>query len=136
VIGKTLGKLIKKEHLEKTHSFFEKYGGKTIVIARFVPIVRTLAPFVAGIGKMSYLKFAVYNIFGGILWVSSLVLAGYYFGNIGIVKDNFSLVVLGIIFVSMLPGVIEYIRYRFVKKQNKIVSEGIEKDEDMLDFNA
>jgi membrane-associated protein len=120
VINKTLGKFIKKEHLDKTHSFYEKYGGKTIIIARFVPIVRTLAPFVAGIGKMSYLKFAFYNILGGILWVSSLVLAGYYFGNIPVIKENFTLVVLGIIFVSVLPGIIGYLRYRFGKRRGSI----------------
>jgi membrane-associated protein len=120
VLGKALGKFIKKEHIEKTHSFYEKYGGKTIVIARFVPIVRTLAPFVAGIGKMSYLKFAIYNVCGGILWVCSLVAAGFYFGNIPVIKDSFSLVVLGIIFVSILPGIIEYLRYRFGKRRGII----------------
>ena len=117
IINGRLGRFIKKKHLEKTHSFYEKYGGKTIVIARFVPIVRTLAPFVAGIGRMSYLKFAVYNIFGAILWVCSLVLSGYYFGNIPIIKENFSLVVLGIVFVSILPGIIEYFRH-LLKKRN------------------
>ncbi|MFH1258535.1 MAG: DedA family protein [Elusimicrobiota bacterium] len=119
VINKTLGKFIKKEHLDRTHSFYEKYGGKTIVIARFVPIVRTFAPFVAGIGKMSYMKFAIYNVLGGILWVSSIVLAGYYFGNIRMIKENFSLIALGIIFVSILPFIIEYLRYRLGKKTNK-----------------
>jgi membrane-associated protein len=110
------GRFIKKEHLEKTHGFYEKYGGKTIIIARFVPIVRTLAPFVAGIGKMSYMKFALYNVVGGVLWVGLLVYAGYYFGAIPIIKENFSLVVIAIIFISLLPGVIEYVRYKMARK--------------------
>lgn len=116
IISGRLGKFIQTKHLEKTHNFYEKYGAKTIVIARFVPIVRTLAPFVAGIGKMSYLKFATYNILGAILWVGSLVLSGYYFGSIPLIKDNFSLVILGIVFVSLLPGIIEYLRYIYKKK--------------------
>ncbi len=106
------GRLIKPEHIERTHAFFEKYGGKTIVIARFVPIVRTFAPFVAGLGKMSYPRFLAYNVSGGILWVVSLTLAGYYFGNLPIVKDNLSLVVIGIIIASIMPGVVEYLRHR------------------------
>ena len=114
--NKILGKFIKKKHLEKTHGFFEKYGGKTIIIARFVPIVRTVAPFVAGIGKMGYIKFSIYNVFSGILWVSSLVLIGYYFGNIHIIKENFSTVILAIIVISILPGIIEYLRYRLQEK--------------------
>lgn len=119
VLDKTFGKFIKKEHLDKTHAFYEKYGGKTIIMARFIPIVRTLAPFVAGIGKMSYFKFAVYNVTGGILWVSSLVLAGFYFGNIPIIRENFTLVVLGIIFVSIIPGMIGYLRYLIQKRCDK-----------------
>ena len=119
IINKTLGRFIKKKHLEQTHRFYEKYGGKTIIVARFVPIVRTLAPFVAGIGNMSYLKFALYNVLGGILWVGSLVLAGYYFGNIRIIKENFSLVVLGIIFISILPGIIQYALYLIKTKKDK-----------------
>ena len=122
VMHKTLGRFIKKKHLKRTHEFYEKYGGKTIVIARFVPIVRTLAPFVAGIGKMSYMKFAIYNVLGGILWVSSLVLTGYYFGNIPIIKENFSLAILGIVFISLLPGLIEYLRYLLQKKDDKAES--------------
>jgi len=106
------GKLIKKEHIDRTHAFFEKYGGKTIIIARFVPIIRTFAPFVAGIGSMNYARFLAYNVIGGLLWVAICVGAGYLFGNHPFVKKNFSLVVLAIIFISILPAVIEYIRHR------------------------
>jgi membrane-associated protein len=100
------------EHLRKTHEFYEKYGGKTIIIARFVPIIRTFAPFVAGIGAMSYARFLLYNVAGGILWVGVCVFAGYFFGNLPIVKKNFSLVILGIIVVSIMPAVVEYLRHR------------------------
>ena len=103
-------RIFRKEYLDKTHHFYEKYGGKTIIIARFVPIVRTFAPFVAGVGAMTYLKFLAYNIAGGILWIFSITLAGYYFGNIPIVKNNFTIVIIAIVFISVLPGVIEYIR--------------------------
>lgn len=101
---------IRKEHLDQTHAFFERYGNKTIVLARFVPIVRTFAPFVAGIGKMSYRQFGLYNIVGGCTWVLSCTIAGFLFGNIPIVKNNFSLVVLGIVGVSALPIVWEAAR--------------------------
>ena len=103
-------RLLNPKHLERTHEFFEKYGGKAVVLARFVPIVRTFIPFVAGAGSMTYSKFAFYNITGGALWVGSCVGAGYMFGNIPIIKDNFELVILGIIFVSILPMIIEAIR--------------------------
>jgi membrane-associated protein len=105
-------RFLKKEYLDRTHQFYEKYGGKTIIIARFVPIVRTFAPFVAGIGSMSYGRFIIYNIVGGILWVAICLFAGYIFGNIPVVKQNFSLVILAIVFVSILPGLIEFIRQR------------------------
>ena len=101
-----------KQHLERTHQFYEKYGGKTIIIARFVPIIRTFAPFVAGIGSMTYRKFLAYNVIGGILWVYSLTLAGYFFGNIPLVRKNFSLVIMAIVVISVMPGVIEYLRQR------------------------
>lgn len=105
-------RLIKPEHLERTHEFYERYGGKTIVIARFVPIVRTLAPFVAGLGRMSYWRFMSYNVAGGILWVVLCTVAGYLFGNLPFVRDNFSLVVLAIIGVSLLPAIFEIWRER------------------------
>jgi membrane-associated protein len=98
--------------LDRTHKFYERYGGKTIVLARFVPIVRTFAPFLAGVGEMSYLRFASYNVVGAIVWSSLFVLAGYFFGNIPVVKSNFTLVILGIIFVSLLPAVFEAWRAR------------------------
>lgn len=103
---------IRKEHLDQTHAFFERYGNKTIVLARFVPIVRTFAPFVAGIGQMSYRQFGIYNIVGGCVWVLSCTCAGYFFGSREIVKDNFPLVVLGIVGVSVLPMVWEFVRAR------------------------
>ena len=105
-------RFLKKEYLDRTHEFYERYGGKTIVIARFVPIVRTFAPFVAGVGSMGYRRFIVYNVAGGLLWVAACLSGGYLFGNIPFVKRNFSLVILAIIFVSILPGLIEYLRHR------------------------
>ncbi len=120
-VGKFLGpkifkkekiKFLKKEHLDKTHRFYEKYGGKTIIIARFVPIVRTFAPFVAGIGSMTYWKFISYNIIGGIVWVAIFTFGGYFFGNLPFIKNNFSLVALVIILISVIPIAIELIRNR------------------------
>jgi len=105
-------KFLKREHLDKTHQFYEKHGGKTIIIARFVPIIRTFAPFVAGIGSMTYAKFLSYNFLGGILWVGLFIFGGYYFGNLPFVKSNFSAVILAIVIISVLPGVIEYLRNR------------------------
>jgi len=99
-----------REHLEQTHRFYEKYGGKTIVIARFMPIVRTFAPFVAGIGAMTYSRFIFYNISGGIAWVAVFIFGGFHFGNIPAVKNNFTLVITAIIFISILPGIVEYWR--------------------------
>lgn len=125
-IGKLLGKkafekypkIFKKEYIDKTHSFYEKYGAKTIVIARFVPIVRTFAPFMAGIGYMSYKRFLVYNVTGALLWVVIVYLGGYFFGNIPIVKKNFSFVILLIIILSIIPIIFEYIKA--LKKKNNI----------------
>ncbi len=108
---------IKKEYLDRTHAFFQRHGGKTIFLARFVPIIRTFAPFVAGIGRMSYGYFISYNVFGGIAWVGLFTAAGYLFGNIPFIKDHFSLVVMGIVIVSVLPMVIEAIRARREGKQ-------------------
>jgi membrane-associated protein len=107
-----VAKLIKQEHLDRTAAFFEKYGGKAIVIARFVPIVRTVAPFLAGVGSMSYGKFFAWNVAGAALWVLLFVYGGFFFGNLPIVKDNFSLVILGIIVVSLIPAFIETVRAR------------------------
>ncbi len=104
--------MVKNEHIEKTHTFYEKYGSKTIVIARFVPIVRTLAPFVGGIGRMHYGTFITYNVVGAVLWVVGITLAGYFLGNIPIIRDNFSTVVLLIIFLSILPIVFEVAKER------------------------
>jgi membrane-associated protein len=117
-IGKYLGpkafsyRFLKKEYLARTEQFYERYGAKTIVLARFVPIVRTFAPFLAGVGCMNYWRFARYNVVGAVLWVGLCTLAGYLFGNIPVVKENFSLVILGIVFVSVLPAVVEYWRTR------------------------
>lgn len=114
---KIFGKnFVKEEHLDKTHAFYEKYGSKTIVIARFVPIVRTLAPFVAGIGSMSYKTFLTYNVIGAICWVVGITLAGYLLGGIELVKDNFSKIILLITVLSILPIIIEVLKEKFGKK--------------------
>ena len=106
------GRFLKRKYLERTQQFYDKYGGKTIVLARFVPIVRTFAPFLAGVGTMSYWRFSSFNILGALLWVSVCMLSGYFFGNIPWVKERFEIVLLAIIFVSILPGVIEAWRAR------------------------
>jgi membrane-associated protein len=103
-------KWIRKDYLDKTHKFFEKHGGKTIFLARFVPIIRTFAPFVAGIGKMSYPYFISYNLFGGISWVALFIFSGYFFGNIPFIRDNYSIVILAIIAISLLPALIEALK--------------------------
>lgn len=105
-------RFLNRKHLDRTHEFYERYGGKTIVIARFIPIIRTFAPFVAGVGKMTYGRFLSYNVFGGLLWVLLFVLGGYFFGNIRIVRNNFSLVIIAIVLISVMPGVIEALRQR------------------------
>jgi membrane-associated protein len=124
-VGKYLGpkvfhyedsRFFRKEYLEKTHRFYEKYGGKTIIIARFMPIVRTFAPFVAGIGSMTYARFALYNVTGGILWITSFLLGGYFFGNFPMVKENFTLVIVTIVIISVMPGFFEYVRHRYLVK--------------------
>lgn len=103
-------KILKKKHLEKTQAFYEKHGGKTIIYARFMPIVRTFAPFVAGVGEMKYSRYMAFCIAGGILWVTSLTLAGYYFGNLEFVKNNFEMVIFGIIFISLVPLIIGMVK--------------------------
>lgn len=105
-------RFFKKEYLIRTHEFYERHGGKTIIIARFIPIIRTFAPFVAGIGEMTYFRFISYNVIGGIVWIALFVFGGYYFGNLPMVKKNFTLVILAIIFISVLPGIIEFLRHR------------------------
>lgn len=114
-------KLVKPEHLEKTHQFYEKHGPKTIIIARFVPFVRTFAPFVAGVGNMRYRTFTSYNVIGGILWVVGISLIGFFLGNYEIVKTNFEKVVFLIIFISVLPVIIAFVKARPDKKKEKTV---------------
>jgi len=105
------------EHLKRTHEFYEKYGGKTIIIARFVPIIRTFAPFVAGVGSMSYARFLSYNVIGGLAWVFVCVLAGFFFGGLPFVQKNFSVVILAIIVISVLPALVEYLRHRATSRR-------------------
>lgn len=130
IIGKYLGEkalnvkifgrnFVKQEHIDKTHSFYEKYGPRTIIIARFVPIVRTLAPFVAGVGRMKYGTFLSYNIIGALIWVIGLTLAGYFLGNIPIIRDNFSKVVMLIILISVLPIIFEFIKNKRASRNQK-----------------
>lgn len=111
-----IGKVINREKMQKAEDFFNKHGGKTIIIARFMPFIRTFAPFIAGASRMNYSYFIIYNIVGAALWVMICTMAGYFFGNIPIVKDNFSTVLLLIIFVSVLPALISFIKSRFIKR--------------------
>jgi membrane-associated protein len=123
VFKKEDSRYFKRAHLEKTHAFYERYGGKTIIIARFVPIVRTFAPFIAGVGQMSYKRFALYNVVGAVLWVVIGVYAGYLFGGLKIVKENFSLIIIAIVFISLLPAVFEYWRAK-QRKKAAVTTEG------------
>lgn len=118
-------KIFRRSYLDKTHQFYEKHGGKAIILARFVPIVRTFAPFVAGMGKMSYRHFAFYNVTGALLWVLLFTYAGYLFGDLPIVQKNLKLLIVAIIFISILPGVIEIIRHRraAAKEKNAVAKE-------------
>jgi membrane-associated protein len=121
-------KYIKKEYLIKTQAFYEKHGGKTIILARFLPFIRTFAPFVAGVGTMRYSRFIAYNVIGGAVWVALFTLLGYFFANLPVVKENFTLVILGIIGLSVVPPIFEYIRHR-MRKTKATTSESKEKDE-------
>jgi len=125
-IGRLLGlrllehaspRFIKHEHLEKTHAFYAKHGGKTVIFARFLPIIRTFAPFVAGIGTMNYRHYVMFSIIGGVSWIGSLILAGYFFGNIPVIKDNLTLMILVIVVVSFVPAMIEFMRHRRQRAQ-------------------
>jgi membrane-associated protein len=128
-IGYSLGekaynsRWIKKEYIDRTHAFFEKHGGKTIFLARFVPFIRTFAPFVAGVGHMSYGYFFSYNVIGGIVWVPLFTFAGYFFGNLDIVKENFTLVILAIIFISLIPAFVEAVKARQEGRAKNVESE-------------
>ncbi len=119
---KLFSKWIKPEHLEKTRSFFSHYGKKTIFLARFVPIVRTFAPFVAGVGNMNYFTFLCYNVIGGVIWVGLFVFSGFYFGNVPYVKDNLMAVILSIIILSFLPVIVEYVKHQ--RNKHKIQNTG------------
>lgn len=129
-IGHTIGpkafttnsRFLKKEYLDRTHAFYEKHGGKTILLARFIPIIRTFAPFVAGVGEMRYSYFLTYNVVGGILWTALFTFGGYFFGNLPFVQKNFSLVIIAIILISVLPAVVEFLRNR--KKPEPTASSG------------
>ena len=112
IFDSTSSRLFNRQHLDRTHAFYEKHGGKTIILARFMPIIRTFAPFVAGVGEMSYKKFAIYNVVGAVVWVASFVLLGVFFGNQPLIKKNFTLVIAGIIVISVLPAVYEIVRSR------------------------
>ena len=114
-------RIFKQSHLDKTHEFYKKYGGKTIIIARFVPIVRTFAPFVAGMGKMHYYYFMVYNLIGGAAWVALFCYAGYFFGDLPIVQENLKLLIVAIIVISILPAIIEVIRAKMKSKKTEII---------------
>ena len=117
LFGNPNSKIFKQQYLDKTHDFYKKYGGKTIIIARFVPIVRTFAPFVAGMGKMHYCYFITYNIVGGALWVALFCYAGYFFGDLPFVQKNLKILIIVIIVVSILPAIIEVLRARLTEKK-------------------
>lgn len=126
LIGKFIGtkmlefkkiRLVKQEHLDRTHAFFDKHGGKAIILSRFFPIIRTLAPFVAGLGKMSFTRYTLYNVIGGVSWITAFILLGYFFGNIPAVKENFTFVIIGIVVVTFLPAAITFIKSRKSSKK-------------------
>jgi len=113
-------RFLKKEHLQRTHEFYEKHGGKTIILARFIPIIRTFAPFVAGIGAMTYSRFATYNVVGGAVWVTSFTFAGFHFGNLPAVRENFTFVIIAIIIISTLPAVVELVRAKLRSRRQSL----------------
>lgn len=119
VFARENSRVFKKAYLEKTREFYEKHGGKTIILARFMPIIRTFAPFVAGVGKMHYQTFLLYNVLGGVLWVTALTFAGYFFGGLPFIKNNFEFMVIGIVIFSVLPAVWEYINHKKGLKMTK-----------------
>ncbi len=118
IVRSRLGRFIRPEYIQRTQAFYERHGGKTIILARFMPIVRTFAPFVAGVGNMHYPRFLLYNVVGGIVWVAGFGLLGYWFGNMPAIKKNFSLVILAIIILSVMPGVIEYVRHKMRQRKS------------------
>ncbi len=131
-VGRTLGPKVfsskssrwfNREYLDRTHRFYEKYGGKTVIIARFVPIIRTFTPFVAGIGSMTYARFIAYDVAGGIAWILIFTLGGFFFGNISVVRSNFSIVVVAIIVISVMPAVVEAVRQRFSRGEKRLAKE-------------
>ena len=112
VFSRDGSRLLNRKHLDKTHAFYAQHGGKTVLIARFLPIIRTFAPFVAGIGQMAYRRFVAYSFFGAISWIGFFVLGGYFFGNLPFVKQNLTLMIFGIIILSLMPGLVGYLRHR------------------------
>jgi membrane-associated protein len=131
-IGRTVGPKVfssrssrwfNKDYLDRTHRFYEKYGGKTVIIARFIPIIRTFTPFVAGIGSMTYARFIAYDVAGGIAWILIFTLGGFFFGNIPLVRSNFSIVVVAIIIISVMPAVVEAARQRLSKGEKRLAKE-------------
>jgi len=116
IIDKGKNRIIKKKYIDNAHSFYEKHGGVAVILSRFVPVVRTFAPFVAGIGKMSFSRYSIYNLIGGASWITLFMTVGYFFGNIKFIQDNFELVILGIIFVSILPMIFPWVKSKFKKK--------------------
>ena len=113
------GRFLNKEYLLRTHAFYEKHGGKTIIIARFLPIIRTFAPFVAGIGRMTYPRFLFFNVFGGVLWVLLFVLVGYWFGNISVIQKNFSTVIIALVLIPGIPAAVEFVRVLIARRRSK-----------------
>jgi membrane-associated protein len=120
IFSRTDSRILNRKHLDKTNLFYKKHGGKTIIFARFLPIIRTFAPFVAGIGRMTYTTFMSYSAIGSLFWINFFIFGGYFFGNVPIVKNNLSFFILGIVFISIIPGIIQFVRSWFEKnRKNK-----------------